>query len=95
VTIFDTMILLKVLDRRGLTPRDVLVLWTVRESPGCMGHDVKVKLGYPGRSSVQGSIERLIREGYIEDRRVKTGKFTPNQLHLLPVGEKLWQELVG
>lgn len=82
------------IDRRGLTVRDMLVMWVIITKPGCMGTEVANKLGLPERSSVQTNIDRLIREKLIEDRRKEIKKMFPNQLYITDAGKAFWEAVV-
>jgi DNA-binding MarR family transcriptional regulator len=81
------------IDQHMLTVRDVLVLYTVMTNPGIMGLEVAHKLGLENRSSVISNINRLIREGMIEDRRQKARRANPAMLHVLPRGIEFWNEI--
>jgi len=86
--------LLALLDRSRLTPRDVRILDCVRHHPGCCGKDLVTYLKLPGRSSVQANIPKLIRWGYLEDRRRREGNAIPSQLHLTMEGLEYILDLV-
>lgn len=90
----DFLVRLKTLDRSGLKVRDVLVLWAVSRDDGLMGREVAMKLGYKSRSNVQDCVSRLIDHGMIEDRRTKRNNQTPNDLYILPAGEKFLADVV-
>jgi len=91
----DFMLKLRRIDDAGLTQRYVLVLWAVRETPGMMGLELTRKLGYKTRSNIQHSISVLVDKGLIEDRRIKTGNLTPNDLHITPAGDKFLSDLIS
>lgn len=91
--IVDLMVKMRKIDAAGLTQRDVLVIWCVKENPGIEGILLSQKLGFKSRSNVQTNIFRLIRLGFIEDRRAVAAKTVPNILHLLPKGEEFWSDL--
>jgi DNA-binding MarR family transcriptional regulator len=89
----DFLVRLRKIDLRGLTVRDVLVLYVVIGSPGCSGIEVSSKLGIKDRSAIASNIWRLIREGYIEDRREEMRKAIPAVLHPLTAGVEFWDEI--
>jgi len=85
---------LKKIDAEDLRTRDILVLWAISRQGGMMGLELSRQLGYPSRSHVQICIERLIRHGFIEDRRKVVNQLTPNDLYILPAGIKFLAEVV-
>lgn len=89
----DFLVRLRKVDLRGLTVRDVLVLYVIIGHPGCSGIEVSNKLGIKDRSAIASNIWRLIREGYIEDRREEQRKANPAILHPLPHGLDFWDEI--
>lgn len=89
----DFLLKLKVIDRRGLTARDILGLYIVISNPGINGLDFARTLNIENRSAVDSNIRRLITQGLIEDRRAKNRKAEPNSLHVLPAGVDFWNEL--
>lgn len=93
MTKMDFLVRLRKIDKRTLTVRDVLVLYAVIENPGIAGVDVAHKLGLPDRSSIASNVQRLEREGYIEDRRQVHRKAIPAMLHPLPAGIEFWNEI--
>lgn len=93
-TSMDFLKRMHALDRSGLTPRDILLLWAIRTQPGMMGLELAKKLGYKSRSSVQDGIGRLIDRGYIEDRRPFHNQVTPNDLYILSAGETALDAMV-
>jgi DNA-binding MarR family transcriptional regulator len=95
--IIPLLVALRKLDNARLTARDVLVMEALRERPGMMGRELSAKIGMKTRSNVQDSIRRLILNNMIEDRRAVFDGLhnrTPNDLYLLPAGEKFLNELV-
>jgi predicted transcriptional regulator len=86
----DFLVRLRIADKRGLTLRDVLVLYAVISTPGQSGIDLTHKLGLENRSGVQTNIARLMREGMIEDRRQRVRKAAPQMLYVLPAGLEFW-----
>lgn len=91
--VIDFLIRLRKIDRKFLTVRDVLVLYTVMGNPGISGIDLARKLGIEHRSNITCNINRLVREGYIEDRRVKANRAIQTILHVLPQGVDFWNDL--
>jgi len=90
----DFFIRLRKLENANLKLRDIFVLYTIGRNPGIMGQELSKKLGYASRSSVQDCISRLLRFGYVEDRRREVSQLVPNDLHILPRGEALITEVV-
>lgn len=88
------MVRLRKIDNAKLVTRDVLILWAVRATPGMMGRELAMQLGYKSRSNVQEHVKRLCRLGFVEDRRVKLDNRTPNDLYITPAGEALLAEIV-
>lgn len=84
---------LRKIDLRILTVRDVLVLYVIIENAGCSGIEISNKLGIKDRSSIASNINRLMREGYIEDHRKERRKANPAILHVTPRGLEFWDEI--
>jgi DNA-binding MarR family transcriptional regulator len=89
----DFLVRLRKIDKRTLTVRDVLVLYTVIENPGIAGNEISNKLGLADRSSIASNLLRLEREGYIEDRREVRRKANPASFHVLPPGLTFWDDI--
>ena len=89
----DFLIRLKKLDRAGLTVRDALVLYTIIHNPGISGVHIADMVGAGNRSNIAFNVQRLAREGFIEDRRQQVGKAHPTMFHVLPAGLKFWNDL--
>jgi DNA-binding MarR family transcriptional regulator len=89
----DFLVQLRKIDLRSLTVRDVLVLYIIMKSPGMSGVDVANKLGIADRSCIASNIQRLEREGYIEDRRTERRKAIPAVLYVKPAGVAFWDEI--
>lgn len=87
------LVRLRKIDKRGLTAKDVLVLFCIMNNPGCSGIEVSTKLGIKDRSSIASNIHRLERHGFIEDRREEYRKAVPAILHPLPAGLAFWDEI--
>jgi DNA-binding MarR family transcriptional regulator len=92
-SVTDFLIRLKKIDLRQLTVRDICVLYVVITKPGCSGMEVSAKLGIKDRSAIASNLHRLIREGYIEDRREHQRKAYATILHVLPRGLEFWEEI--
>lgn len=90
----DFLIRLRRIDRQGLKVRDILVLWAISREAGMMGREVAMKLGYKSRSNIQDGVKRLLIVEFIEDRRPYKNQMTPNDLHILPAGEKFLADVV-
>lgn len=91
--VVDFLIRLRKIDKLGLTARDVLMLYTIIARPGISGIDAANAIGIKFRSGVAPGIGRLIRAGFIEDRREQARKANPAQLHPLPEGEAFWNDI--
>lgn len=89
----DFLIRLRKMDKRGLSARDVLLLYTIIANPGIHGQDAVNKIGGVNRSGIQHCLMRLIREGLIEDRRLEARRAQPNRLYALPAGVEFWNDL--
>ena len=89
----DFLVRLRKIDMHGLTHRDVIILYTIIRTPGSSGIEIADKIGLKNRSSVALNITRLIRCGFIEDRREMARKASPAVLHVLPPGEEFWNEI--
>jgi DNA-binding MarR family transcriptional regulator len=87
------LVKLRKIDKHTLTVRDVLVLYCVIQNPGTAGNEISKKLGLENRSSIASNLQRLIREGYIEDHREVRRKANPTILHALPKGLAFWDEI--
>lgn len=81
------------IDRRTLTVRDVLVLYTIIENPGISGVEISNKLGLPDRSSIASNLVRLEREGYTEDKREIRRKAHAAVFHPTPAGLAFWNDI--
>lgn len=93
VAVMEMMIRLRKIDRRGLTLRDVLILWVVSEYPGSTGQDIVRRLGLENRSNIQFNLPRLIRQGLMEDRRPEQEKGVANAMYITPAGLAFWDEI--
>jgi DNA-binding MarR family transcriptional regulator len=89
----DFLVRLRIADKRGLTLRDILVLYAVMTNPGISGVEIMNKIGLENRSGVQTNIMRLLREGYMEDRRIRHRKAEPVRLYILPLGTEFWNQI--
>lgn len=87
------LVRLRKIDKHGLTIRDPIILYAIMVSPGISGIELTKKIGLKDRSSVALNIQRLIRCGFIEDRREMARKASPAQLHALPAGVAFWDEI--
>lgn len=94
-TVVTFMLRLKKIDNANLTSRDIMVLWALHTTPGMMGQEVSKKLGFEVRSRIQYVFDRLIREGYIEDRRIIVKRKAPNNFFILPKGRDFITDLLA
>lgn len=90
----DFMRRLKMIDAANLKAKDILILWAVAREGGMSGLELSKKLGYPSRSNVQIGMKRLLEHEFIEDRRKVKNQLTPNDLYILPAGEKFLADIV-
>lgn len=90
----DFFVRLRKLENAALKPRDLVSLYAIRVQPGMMQLELAKKLGYASRSNVQDCVLRLIKYGFIEDRRVVTRIQTPSDLHITAAGEALLADIV-
>ena len=91
--VVEFLMRLRKMDKRGLTTRDVLLLYTIIANPGIHGKDAAHKIGTVDRSGIQHCLMRLIREGMIEDRRPEARRAQPNRLYALSAGIEFWNDL--
>lgn len=89
----DFLVRLRKIDLHGLTHRDVIILYTIIATPGVSGVEIADKIGLKNRSAVALNITRLIRCGFIEDRREMARKASPAVLHALAPGIAFWNEI--
>lgn len=89
----EFLVRLRKIDMHGLTHRDVIILYAIIRNPGASGMDIVNKLGLENHSNVALNITRLIRCGFIEDRREMARKASPAVLHALPPGMAFWDEI--
>lgn len=87
------LVKLRKIDKRTLTARDVLILYTIIQQPGISGIDISTKLGLSDRSAVASNLLRLEREGYIVDHREVRSKANAAILHATKHGLEFWEEL--
>ncbi len=87
------LIALKTIDAAGMTARDVLLLYVIMAHPGIHGKGASEKLQVPTRSTIQNALDRLIRLGMIEDRRLEHNRVTPNILYATSKGIAFWNDL--
>lgn len=92
--LLDFMVRLRKIDGAHLAARDPILLWAIKTDAGMMGRELAMKLGYKSRSNIQVHVNRLIRVGFVEDRRPAEDNRTPNDLHITPAGEAFLADLV-
>lgn len=92
-SVMSFLVSLRKADKRGLTLRDILVLYAIMETPGASGLDIANKIGIKDRSAISSNLGRLERCGFIEDRRQEHGRAIPAILHPLPAGVAFWEEI--
>jgi len=84
---------LKRLDAEYVTPRDVLCLYCVLRKPGMSRQDLCHVIGVLNASNVLSNVTRLIRWGFMEDRRVDIRRASPSMLYVLPPGIEFWNSI--
>lgn len=90
----DFMVGLRKIDKSAHKPRDLMVLWTIAREGGQMGKEIAARLGYPSRSHIQDAFERLMKSGFIEDRRKTFNQQTPNDFWITPAGEAFLIDII-
>lgn len=95
MTSAEFLIRLRLIDKAGLKPRYVILLYAIIANPGINGKDLALKLGIPERSHIQHALIVLEQMGLIEDRRAEKDrrKANPANFHALPAGIELWEQL--
>lgn len=88
------MFQMRTLERAGMSPRDVLILWAVKTNPGIMGRELAIKLGYASRSNIHKGVERFLERGFIVDHRKIAGPHTPNDFHITEAGNAFLDNLI-
>lgn len=84
---------LRGIDREGLTVRDGVVLWAVVGHPGKCGQDIQILLGFANRSAVAGNLQRLVKRGFVEDRRTREAQAVPSIYYSTPAGIEYWNRI--
>lgn len=90
----DFLVRLRKIENSGLKPRDIVVLYAINGQGGMMGREISDKLAYPSRSHIQDGLERLMKAGYVEDRRPQHNQQTPNDFWITPAGAALVADIV-
>lgn len=89
--VVDFLLRLKQLDTYYVTPRDILCLCAIINKPGSSKQDLADAIGVPAPSNIESNVTRLIRWGYIEDRREVSRRAVPHRLHPLKEGIEFWE----
>jgi DNA-binding MarR family transcriptional regulator len=89
----EFLLTLHKMDKQQTTTRDVILLYAIMTNPGCNGQEIARKIGIAERSSIQFNIDRLMRHGFVEDRRTEIKKTIPNRLYATPAGLAFWNEI--
>lgn len=90
----DFLVRLRKIENTGLKARDIVVLYAVVSTPGMMGNQIAGKLGYSSRSNLQDGFDRLMKGGFMEDRRPHHNQQTPNDFHATQAGRALIADIV-
>lgn len=80
-------------DRAGLKTRDIAILYHVIQTPGLCGLDITRRLSCVNRSSAQSHFPRLIRLGFVEDRREREASAVPSRFYITAKGLELWRKI--
>lgn len=94
--VIEFLMRLRKMDSLAITARDVLLLYTIIANPGIHGKDAAHKIsGTLERSGIHFGLARLMRMGFIEDRRPasEARRARPSAFHALPAGIEFWNEL--
>ena len=91
--IIKFLVQLRKMDKAGISPRKIILLYGIMANPGINGKELGLKLGYPERSHIQRPINIMIRDGWIEDRRTHIAQASPGSLHVTPAGLALWKDI--
>jgi predicted MarR family transcription regulator len=91
--VVDFLARLKALDNTQFTPRDVLIVYTIINKPGCSGIEVCNAIGVENHANIRCNLQRLQRFGLIEDRREVGRKAVPSILIPLQKGIDFWQSI--
>lgn len=91
--VVDFLARLKHLDNSGFTPRDVLVLYATIRKPGSSGVAVCNAIGVQNHANIRCNLQRLTREGLIEDQRQRTQRAVPSILVPLQKGIEFWESI--
>lgn len=91
--VVDFLVRLRKIDKQRLTVRDVIVLYAIMSKPGANGKEIARTIGIQDRSSIQLCLSRLMRHGFVEDRRTEARSTIPNILHVSPAGIDFWNDL--
>lgn len=89
----DFLMRMKYMDQNFVTPRDVMCLYVIITKPGLSRQDLCDAIGLNAISNVFSNINRLMRWGYIEDRRKVVRQSCPSMLHPLPAGIEFWENI--
>lgn len=84
---------LKFMDENFVTARDVLCLAAIINRPGMSRRDLSSTLGLNAEVNVMSNVNRLIRWGYIEDRRHDPRKAVASILHATKDGVDFWHRI--
>lgn len=91
--LIDFLMRLKKIERAGMTGRDLMLLYAVISKPGINGQHLANSINIGNRSAIDANIARLIKLGYVEDRRVLVQKATPQVLVPTELGHLTWEAI--
>lgn len=84
---------LKKIDVAKMTVREVMCLYMIIGIPGMSRTDLAKALGLNAEVNVLYTIKRLVRRGFVEDRRPESRRAVPAMLYALPAGVEFWESL--
>jgi DNA-binding MarR family transcriptional regulator len=91
--VVDFLMRLKAMDEQYLDPRDILCLYTIICKPGIHRDALAKTLGLNAGANVLTNVRRLIKRGFIEDRRDESRRANPSLFYALPAGVTYWLAL--
>ena len=82
------------IDRSGLTTRDIRVLYCISGYPGECGSDIVERLELRTRSSVQTNLPKLMKYGMIIDTRPREGQAIPSKYYITAKGDEFLKRII-
>lgn len=91
--VVDFLVRMKYLDEQRVTPRDVMCLYAIIRKPGMHRHDLSKAIGVNAGVNVLTNVNKMIRWGFIEDRREVSRRLNPSVFHATAEGIAFWESL--